>query len=375
MLPTLCLLAVSASVSVGEEPKPERHKADEKVNALLAAIRDKHGLPGIVGGIVRGDKLLAVGAVGVRKTGSPEMMEVDDQVHIGSDTKAMTATRIAMLVEQGKLKWKSTIVEVFPDLKEGIHADFQNVTLGELLTHRAGLPANVLDWWGLGVNKSTTEQRLVALKQVLKKPPMTKPGTKYSYSNVGYGVAAAMAERVTAKSWEELMQEGLFKPLKMSTAGFGAPGSKGKVDQPWGHKLVKAELKAFQLDNAPALGPAGTVHCSLPDWAKFAELHLQGRQGKSKLLKAQTVRYLHTPPEGEEYACGWVVLRRDWAKGSALTHSGNNTMWWATIWIAPERNFAVLSATNRGDDEGQKACDDASAELIGYFEKHLAKKK
>src|SRR5262249_13009214 len=152
-----------------------------------------------------GDELVAIGAVGVRKTGSPEAMQVDDQVHIGSDTKGLTATRIAMLVEQGKLKWDSTIASVFPDLENSIDPYYRNVTLIELLTHRAGLHANV-NWWGLGASKPTNEQRLNLLKQVLKKPPEIKPGTKYAYSNVGYGIAAAMAERVTKSTWENLLR-------------------------------------------------------------------------------------------------------------------------------------------------------------------------
>jgi CubicO group peptidase (beta-lactamase class C family) len=211
------------------------------------------------------------------------------------------------------------------------------------------------------------------LKQVLKNAPETKPGTKYEYSNVGYGLATAMAERVAKDSWENLMREGLFKPLEMTSAGFGAPGRKGKVEQPWGHSLENNELKASQVDNAPVLGPAGTVHCSLPDWAKFVALHVQGERGKGRLLKAETFRSLHAPPKGQEYAFGWVSVFRDWAGGQALMHGGSNTMWYAAVWIAPQRNFAVLAATNRGGKEGTRACDDASAALIEHFEKHFAK--
>src|SRR5262249_19467782 len=176
MMPMLLLFTVPILVSAGKEPGVERHAADPQVNALLAPIRDKYDLPGIVGGIVRGDKLVAVGVAGIRKSGSPEMMTVDDQVHIGSDTKAMTATRIAILVEQRKLSWDSTLASVFSDLKDGMYADYRKVTLAELLTHRAGLPANPVSWWGLGSSKPTTEQRLTLLKQVLKEPPKTKPG-------------------------------------------------------------------------------------------------------------------------------------------------------------------------------------------------------
>jgi CubicO group peptidase (beta-lactamase class C family) len=363
---------LAAALFGGDAPRP-LPVADPQINAFLASIRDKHKLPAIAGGILRGADLVAVGAVGVRKIGSPETMQVADQVHIGSNTKAMTATRIAMLVEQGKLKWNSTLASVFPELKDVTHPDNRNVTLDQLLTHRAGLPANA-SWWLLGTKNSTTEQRLTLLKQVLAKAPESKPGSRYAYSNVGYAVAAAMAERVTGSSWEELMSKGLFRPLKMSSAGFGPPGTKGKTDQPWGHAVVSGEPQPSQTDNAPVLGPAGTVHCSLPDYAKFIALHLQGETSNVGRLKPETMRHLHTPPQGENYACGWIVVERPWAGGKALAHSGSNTMWWATVWLAPKRGFAVLVATNRGDAEGQKACDEASTALIKYFEDHFAKK-
>jgi CubicO group peptidase (beta-lactamase class C family) len=199
---------------------------------------------------------------------------------------------------------------------------------------------------------------------MLKDAPLTRPGSTYAYSNVGYALAGLMAEHVSGQSWETLMIKRLFEPLGMTSAGFGTPGHPGKVDQPWGHHDSGGEVRPTQQDNAPVLGPAGTVHCSVPDWAKFASLHMRGAQGKPKLLKAATFRALHTPPPGNNYSGGWLVLERSWANGLTLSHSGSNTSWFATIWIAPVRDFAILVATNLGGDSAQKACDQAVSELI-----------
>jgi CubicO group peptidase (beta-lactamase class C family) len=150
----------------------------------------------------------------------------------------------------------------------------------------------------------------------------------------------------------------------METAGFGSPGHIGKVDQPWGHRVFGDEVRPTQQDNAAALGPAGTVHCSILDWGRFAALHLRGARGKAKLLKPATFRALHTPPRGNSYAGGWSVVERSWANGRALTHSGSNTAWHVTIWIAPARYLAILTATNEGGDSASKACDQAVTRLI-----------
>jgi CubicO group peptidase (beta-lactamase class C family) len=337
-------------------------QGDERVAQVLAPVRDTHHLPGLVGAIVTGNRLAAIGAIGIRKIGSPEPIRVADQIHLGSNTKAMTATVIGMLVDEGTLSWQTTIRDAFPDLASQLHPDFQAVTLSHLLTHRAGLPANTSWWWLRG--KTPTEQRKSLLATIMKDPPRSRPGATYTYSNVGYTLAGLMAEQATGESWEALMRRRLFEPLGMATAGFGTPGRRGTVEQPWGHRSVGENVVPTQEDNPPVMGPAGTVHCSTPDWARFAGLHLAGAQGHGKLLKVSTFRALQTPPAGFEYAGGWVACERTWAGGRALCHSGSNNAWFATVWLAPARNFAILAATNQGGTVAQTAVDEAVVELI-----------
>src|SRR5262249_21838152 len=152
--------------------------------------------------------------------------------------------------------------------------------------------------------------------------------------------------------------------LEMASAGFGTPGQSGGVTQPWGHHLDGKNIKPTQQDNAPSMGPAATVHCSVPDWAKFAALHLAGERGDSRILKPATLKTLHIPPPSCDYAGGWVVAERSWAGGAALNHNGSNTSWYATIWLAPARNFAILVATNQGDRQAEQACDQTASALI-----------
>jgi CubicO group peptidase (beta-lactamase class C family) len=275
----------------------------------------------------------------------------------------MTSTLIGMLVDEGKLSWSSTIREVFPDRVRNVHPDFQSVTLTHLLTHRAGLPHDV-PWWRLP-GETPTEQRLSIVKSMLGQPPHNRPGSTYEYSNVGYALAGLMAETVVGRSWEEQMQQRIFEPLEMASAGFGPPGRPGSVDQPWGHRAVGDKVEPIQRDNAPSMGPAGTVHCSIPDWARFAALHMAAVRGKPRMLKAETFRFLHTPLTGFEYAAGgWLVVQRTWAGGRAFNHNGSNTTWYSTIWLAPAINLAFFAATNQGDKVAEKANDDAIVALI-----------
>jgi CubicO group peptidase (beta-lactamase class C family) len=285
----------------------------------------------------------------------------------------MTATLCAMLVEEEKLRWDSRVGEIFPDLAPKMDPGFRGVTLEQLLTNHSGAP-NGLDRDGLwgklrAFQGSPVEARQILTEGVTKFPPEAPPGTKFIYSNAGFSIAGHMAEKVMGKPWEELMREKIFKPLHMDSAGFGAPGSKSSVDQPRGHdENGNAVEPGPRADNPVAIGPAGIVNCTVADWAKFIALHLRGDEGDARLLKAETFKKLHTPaadPE-QKYAFGWGVTSRPWAgEGTrVLTHSGSNTLWYCVVWIAPEKDFAVLVACNKGGQDATKACDEASWALI-----------
>ncbi len=341
-------------------------RPDEQLGKLLESIRDAHHLPGMIGAIVKGETLTHIGAAGIRKMGSSQPIQVQDQVHLGSNTKAMTATLVGMLVDDGLLNWSSSMLDVFPEVASRLHPEFLTATLSDLLTHRAGLPHDAS--WSRLPGLTTTDQRRAALVSLLSKAPLTKPGTVYAYSNAGYAMAGLMAEQVTGEPWEELMQLRLFEPLGMNSAGFGPPGQTNpeRIDQPWGHQEMFGRIEPVLRDNPPCMGPAGTVHCSVPDWGKFAALHLRGAEGKGRLLKPATFRALHTPPPGYNYAGGWTVVDRSWARGPTLSHNGSNTYWYASIWIIPAFDLATLAVTNQAGTGAEAACEEATQQLIRF---------
>ena len=183
------------------------------------------------------------------------------------------------------------------------------------------------------------------------------------YSNQGYAIVGAILEKTTGQPYETLMAEKLFAPLHMDTAGFGPPGTVDKTDQPWGHTRKLMLTIPVQLDNPPAIASAGRVHCSLDDLARFVSLHLE-RNATNGLLRLETLKRLHAPTPGSDYACGWVVLERGWAGGTALMHNGSNNMWYIVMWLAPGKDFAVIAATNIAGADAEQGCDDACGAMI-----------
>lgn len=363
----LCLPAAADSKQAAKLKSLDMH-------SLLEPVRIEYNVPALAGAIVYGRQVVSYGAVGLRKAGSDTKVTDNDKFHMGSCTKAMTATMIGRLVEQGKLNWDDTIGSVLgKQLEQKINAAYADVNLKQLLSHWGGLPS---ESWPKGMSfldvhklsGSPREQRLEYAKRILTQKPTVTPGSKYIYSNAGYSIAAVMAEEVMDKSWESLMRTMVFDPCGMKTAGFGAMGSPGKIDQPWQHKCemglhIPVEPGPIS-DNPPAIAPGGTAHCSMLDWAKFVAVHISGMTDKHRFLKDETLETLHSPTYGGDYAMGWLVTKRDWAAGKALHHSGSNNMNYAVVWISPKKNFAVMAATNQGGDKAFKACDKAVSEMI-----------
>jgi CubicO group peptidase (beta-lactamase class C family) len=350
LLFTLLLLSISS---------PSFAAAPRDLADVLGPMAQQYKLPGFVAAIVHGDQVVALGSVGVRKFGDPTPFLPADDIHLGSDTKAMTAMLIAQLVDKKLLSFDAPMSEVFPDLAAKMNPDMANVTVRQLLRHDGGLPHD-LDWWSINnTGLPLRDQRMMAVEQALSAAPATPIG-QFSYSNVSYTLLGAIVESKLHMTWEDAIQQNLFTPLHMTTAGFGPPGTKDKVDQPWGHVIQDGQLQAVQFDNAPVMAPAGEVHCSIGDWAKFISETLRAYRGQPTLVSAATYKDMMTPAPGQSYAGGWAFV----GGGLVLNHAGSNTMWYCEAWVAPRPNFAVLVATNDGSDPAAAACGDAMLRLL-----------
>ena len=315
----------------------------------LADIIVEGKAPGIIAAIISSDGIIDIASAGVRKAGSDVAFTCDDIVHLGSCTKAMTSTMLATLVVDGKLSWDMKLTEAIPELEKIIHPDFQNISLWQLLTHRAGLPKNPIDW-SAHTDKKIIERRLAILNDNLVLAASNDIG-EFHYSNLGYMIAACMAEKITGMSWEALIRQRLFDPLGMSSAGFGAPNTHNQIDQPWAHSweysLFGNNWEPDQTDNPKALGPAGRVHCNIEDWAKFLSLFLID---ENPVIDSKYLNKLITPIGF--YAGGWGVaniIDQPWAKGIVLSHGGSNGIWYCTVMVAPRLNRAFIVATNSRD--------------------------
>jgi CubicO group peptidase (beta-lactamase class C family) len=371
---------------------PVHAKAQVSLDTVLDPYLSRYDLPALAAAVVKDGKIIAAGAVGTRKAGARTPVTINDRFHIGSDTKAMTALLAAMLVEEGKLRWDTTVAEVFPELKENMDERLRRVTLAQLLSHTGGVPTDneeMMKVYGEAAIQegNLDEMRYWLVREWGKRPLAFEPGTSFAYANTGYVIAGAMVERIGKKTWEEMITERIFTPLKLRTAGLGPQASVGRIDAPLGHSVTEGRTKAMLAgpngDVPPLIGPAGSAHMSVLDFARWAGWNAGEEKRGPVLVKPGTMRKLHAPiismpenksaapgtPSSGEYALGWGKLTVDWAPYPLLYHGGSNTMNLAHIWVDTKRDFAMVVMTNIGGQKANQAFFALAKELYVRFAK------
>lgn len=306
----------------------------------------------------------------------------------------MTALLIAILVAENKLRYDMTLEQALPDIP--MLEDYHQVTLNNLLLNQAGIiafqqidledPKIVAKLWEdiPAQYCDPTKQREEVAKLALNLKPIVNPGKKAVYSNVGWAIAGLIAEKAAGQSYEDLLQHRIFEPLGMNTARVGGwPASETEPNQPRGHYgalLTKEAIKPQPLNDAytfPAwMNPSGGVHCSIIDFALYAQENLSGLQGNGNLLSQegyQTIHSVHLKTKLSEMyinskekgyltmGYGWMVIPEGGKPLSAADGSGGT--FYARLIVFPALNAAFAGFTNCGD--GFKALDKAIERMTG----------
>lgn len=346
MLDRRRLMLTGAALTAGAAAGPVLATPSPRDEALAAAFEGSDA-PALAGAVIGRDGLIWTAAMGVRAAGGEVAVTENELWHLASNTKAMTAMLYGRLVEVGRAHWGATLPELFPDLE--VDLAWADTTVEDLMTHRAGLlDEAVLDlstrMGGFTDGRPLDEQRADLARRALGSPPTGEPGA-FVYGNLNYIMVGAAIERITGSTWEDSIRARLFEPLGMTSAGFGAPTG----DQPRGHRDVFGQVVTVEpdepgSDNPPYLGPAGTAHMTLEDYGRFLILFLTEGGG---LVTPETLAHLTTPPEGADYALGWIARANSpLTGGRMLAHEGSNTLWHMTALLAPDRGLAVVAASN-----------------------------
>lgn len=307
-----------------------------------------------MGGLVIVDGKVTDAAVrGVRRNDGADPVRRNDVWHIGSNGKAMTAAMIARLVERGVLSWTTPLEQMLPEMAAAMHPQYRPVTLLQLLSHHSGLPAGLDDGivaWKISdlPGLSLPQRRLAYIEGELPDAPVG-PTSDFNYSNIGYILAAVIAERVTGIPYEELMRREVFLPLGMKHVGFGFTHR----GQNMGHHLGSPVTSKDELP--PFTAPAGDIYMPLADWARFCFDQIGGH---GRLLTAKSYALMQTAQPDGGYGLGWAVQPSFGPlQGPVLVHSGSDGNWLAQVILFPNTKSGVLVTANAADEMGAKKAE------------------
>ncbi len=318
------------------------------------SIRNNYNIPEISYAVVNSNSTLEIAALGKHSISLPDTATLDDRFHIGSNTKAMTAFIIARYVEQGKLKWMTKFFDLFPDWKDKSKSEYANITLQDLLSHRAGIQPfqgendpQIPDFKGTNPEKRKQFGQFVLLLEPVKMDNYNP----FIYSNAGYTLATLMVEKVTGKSWEELVEKVFNKDLKLNVK-LSWPENQTQKDT-WGHSFEDGKLIPvpstvdYQLNYTE---PAGDLNIKLKDYVKFIQLNILGLRGQDNYLMAKTYTLIHKGVQN--YSLGWYNI---YENGNELsTHSGTAGTYYSLVHIDRIKNLAYIIFTNSFNQQTQQ---------------------
>lgn len=339
----------------------------QAIDSVLKA----HKVVGLAYTVVSAEKELDAAVWGVRIAGTSDAVQLSDRFHIGSNAKAFTAFLAARLVETHKMEWNTKFFDIFPELKTEAKEAYHQITIQDLLSHKAYLQAfraNEDYSKIVSTDSSVREQRIAFAKYALSLELVKFPqGQSYSYSNGGYILAAAMLEKIANASWEEqaIQLFGLEMGLGID---FGFPNRLNKK-HPWGHlsegnkQIPTPPEHKYKLPAASV--PAGDVNMTIQEYGKWLRHHLLGFKGKDIYLHAETYDFMHFGLP--QYALGWRNIIKDNIHYSY--HEGSVGTFFSHAGLNKEKNVAVAIFSNSADSRTVAAVTEVSRILMKQFGK------
>ena len=373
---------------------------DAELDAMLADFdqyaakaRADWKIPGMAVGIVKDGKLVFAKGYGVKTLGGNDPVTENTLFQIGSTSKAFTSTLVAMLVDEGKLKWEDKVVDHAADFRmydPWVTREFQIV---DLMAQRSGMPAYAADTlFSLGFDRAYVKQAIRHIK------PVTSFRGYFAYVNNLWLVAAGIVERYTGKTWEQTLQERIFDPLGMSHSSadmqsFLNAKDVSSLHAAEGGKVITLPKNWEFLEWSYIAGPAGAINSTISDMAKWLAFQMDnGKVGDKQLVSEANMQVLHSPKtiaslggevhKNQFYCLGWIYRER--SPYPIIWHNGGTQMKTMVAYV-PEQKIGVVVLSNHVtglpeclafrffDQYAGKPAKDLSAEGLAELEK--AKKK
>jgi CubicO group peptidase (beta-lactamase class C family) len=314
-------------------------------------------VPGISIAIVRNDSVLYTKGFGVLAVGGSTPVNEQTLFEIGSSSKAFTATLVAMLVSDGKMRYDDHITDYLPTFRMSDPVANAEVTIRDALTHRSGIARGELAWLGAGISRDEVLRRVRFIK------PQSPFRSRYSYQNMMFLAAGQSAAKAAGTTWDDLVKQRIFVPLGMTSTVTAFEGLANKnVTTP--HGLARDSVYTKPHGNMDNIAPAGAILSNARDMAQWLRFQLaDGMYNGKRLVSSAALRETHTPqiligggggrggaPDSvpvttfNTYGMGWII--EDYRHQLVWQHGGNTDGMTAAVGMMPEHKLGVAVLSN-----------------------------
>lgn len=311
-------------------------------------------VPGVAIAIVKGDQIVLAKGYGVRKIGEPAVVDEHTLFAIGSSSKAFTAASVAILVDQGKLKWDDPVTKYLPGFEMYDPYVTRELTVRDLLTHRSGLQRGDFLWYGSELDRDEIVRRARFIK------PSWSLRSTFGYQNIMYLTAGQLVARVSGKTWDEFIQQRIFAPLSMTSSNTSISAFKTADNIASPHAKVDEKVNAIPWRNIDNIAPAGSINSNVLDMAQWVRLQLnQGAIKNERVFSAAAAKEMHAsqtiirfePPYAMwypdahflNYGMGWFLS--DYRGRKVVEHGGAIDGMRAEVAVIPAAGDAKIFVT------------------------------
>lgn len=355
-LMTLVMLSLLSATRAQAQDQPSASFDSYVTEAMKNA-----EVPGLAIAVVKDDRIVFSRGYGVRKLGSQDKVDERTVFAVGSTTKAFTAALVAMLVDEGKIKWDGRAADYLKGFEFFSPYVSREATITDLLSHRAGLPGMTMLWY------ASPFSRKEILERVRYQPLTHGFRDAYDYQNIMFLAAGEAAATVAGKSWDDLIKERIFAPLGMTSSTTSTLELSRFQNLATPHGRVDGKLQAVAYRNLDNCAPAGSINANVIDMAQWVRLQLNGGKYAGKqLISPEQIEAMWTPQirvpmppslvkeygaqsQFAFYARGWVCQDIDGHR--VIWHTGGIDGMRAFVGLLPEQKvgFVILSNSEAYD--------------------------
>ena len=311
-------------------------------------------IPGVSVAVVKNGKIVFMKGYGVRELGKPDKVDENTLFMIGSNTKAFTATALAILNAEKKLSLDDKVQKWLPDFKLYDPWVAKEAIIRDLLCHRLGFETFQGDF--MFFDSDLTKEEVI--EKFGKVKPLYSFRSKWGYTNAAFAVAGEVLQKASGKTWAEYLREKIFTPLGMNSTLALSSEIAGASNKAAAHTVVDGEIRKIPYGRIDNISPAGSISSSTSDMIKWVTAQMNnGKLGDQQVLPAGIQQQTWTPHsilgnggtmfnKGHFalYGLGWFL--EEYSGRKIVSHTGGVNGFVTSVTMIPEEKIGILVFTN-----------------------------